>query len=79
MNSSMYQWLLAGVFQFQDLKNYQYHYWFAFPALMPEKPVVASPPVSIKSHFSEDQVNHYIDHIMCYIVCVDQKLSGIMG
>ena len=48
-------------FYFQDLKNYQYHYWFGFPALMPEKPVEATPPVCVKSCFSEEQVNdnHY--------------------
>jgi len=49
--------MLNKLLYLQNLKKYQYHYWFGFPALNPLEPVtLLSEPVTISDKLSAKQV-----------------------
>lgn len=50
---------LIVVFQQQDLKKYQFYYWFAFPALVyPSKIILKEDPKELDQLLTPDEVNH---------------------
>lgn len=54
----------------QDLKKFNFYYWFAFPALLPVDPFVCEEITKVDTYFTKEQVCMHVYVCMYLYMCV---------